>query len=86
MANVLYPQLPTNTELTVVYTQSDLENPSLTISPTDTNANSNATLGNAKAQFQKRLEDNYPVKLVINYSLLLMITNLVSIYKPSKKN
>ena len=75
MANGLYPQLPTNTQATISYTQSNLENPSLTITQTDT---ANENYGNAKAQFQKRLEDHYPRKLVINYSLLFMLTNLVS--------
>ena len=73
----VYPQLPTtNTELNVVYTSSDNENPSLTIAQTVPSAS--ITPENAKAQFQKRLEDNYPVKLITNYSLLLMISNLVS--------
>jgi hypothetical protein len=73
----VYPQLPTNTELNVVYTPSDNENPSLTIIA-QTGPSTNTTPENAKAQFQKRLEDNYPVKLITNYSLLLMVSNLVS--------
>ena len=76
----IYPQLEVNATvgddgppsyppaILVTYSQSNEANPTVNISVPNISA---------KAQFQKRLIDNYPEKLVINYSLGLMFTNLV---------
>ena len=68
----LHPHLASN--LSVTYTHNSQTSPSVNIAQRNTTSN----ILSAKAQFQKRLEDNYPVKFIFNYSLLLMITNLVS--------